>query len=228
MAKILIIDDDKPLATTLGDWLRLENHVVDLVHDGLEGVSRLEFYPYDLIILDINMPGMNGIQVCTKYRDSGGKSPILMLTGRNETEQKMEGLDSGADDYLTKPFEMRELSARVRALLRRPSEVVADVLTAGPLKLDVKAQKLSRDGQDIRLLPQQMQLLEFFMRNPGVIFSSDTILDRVWSSEADTSPDTVRVHITRIRQKIDEEGKESFIRTVHRVGYCFEPDRKAG
>ena len=228
MAKILIIDDDKPLATTLGDWLRLENHVVDLVHDGLEGVSRLEFYPYDLIILDINMPGMNGIQVCTKYRDSGGKSPILMLTGRNETEQKMEGLDSGADDYLTKPFEMRELSARVRALLRRPSEMVADVLTAGPLKLDVKAQKLSRDGQDIRLLPQQMQLLEFFMRNPGVIFSSDTILDRVWSSEADTSPDTVRVHITRIRQKIDEEGKESFIRTVHRVGYCFEPDRKAG
>src|SRR5690349_887640 len=120
MSKILIIDDDKPLASVLGDWLRVDNHVVDLVHDGLEGVSRLEFYPYDLIILDINMPGMNGIQVCTEYRANGGKAPILMLTGRNETEQKMEGLDSGADDYLTKPFEMRELSARVRALLRRP------------------------------------------------------------------------------------------------------------
>jgi len=227
MAKILIIDDDKPLAQILGDWLKVDKHVSDLVHDGLEGLSRLEFYPYDLIILDITMPGLNGIEVCTKFRAAGGTTPILMLTGRNETEQKMEGLDSGADDYLTKPFEMRELSARVRALLRRPKEMIADVIEAGPLKLDVKAQKLSRDGVEIRLLPQQMQLLEFFMRNPGVLFSSETILDRVWSSEADTSPDTVRVHITRIRQKIDEEGKESFIRTVHRVGYCFEPDRNA-
>ncbi|MBS1994186.1 MAG: response regulator transcription factor [Cyanobacteria bacterium SZAS LIN-2] len=227
MAKILFVDDDKHLAAVVSDWLTGENHVVDVVNDGLEAASRLQFYSYDLIILDLTMPGMDGMEVCKKYRAEGGKAPIIMLTGRNETEQKMEGLDSGADDYQTKPFEMRELGARVRALLRRPQELVSEVITAGPLKLDVKAQKVTRNNVEIRLLPQQMALLEFFMRHPGEIFSSETLLDRIWSSEADTSPDTVRVHITRIRQKIDEDGQQSFIRTMHRVGYCFEPNREA-
>lgn len=227
MSKILFVDDDKHLAAVACDWLIAEGHVVDVVNDGKEAASRLEFYPYDLIVLDLTLPGMDGVDVCRQYRSAGGHSPIIMLTGRTEVEQKMEGLDSGADDYLTKPFELRELSARVRALLRRPKEVLSEIIEAGPIKLDAKAQKVTRDGNEIRLLPQQMLLLEFFMRNPREVFSSETLLDRIWSSEAETSPDTVRVHITRIRQKLDEEGKQSFIRTVHRVGYCFEPDRNA-
>jgi len=227
MSKILFVDDDKQLAAVASDWLIAENHVVDVVNDGKEALSRLEFYPYDLVVLDLTLPGLDGVQVCRQYRAAGGHTPIIMLTGRTEVEQKMEGLDSGADDYLTKPFELRELSARVRALLRRPKEVLAEVLQAGPIKLDIKAQKLTRDGIEIRLLPQQMLLLEFFMRNPREVFSSEALLDRIWSSEAETSPDTVRVHITRIRQKLDEEGKPSFIRTLHRVGYSFDPDREA-
>lgn len=227
MSKILFVDDDKQLAAVASDWLTAEKYVVDVVNDGNEALSRLEFYPYDLVVLDLTLPGLDGVQVCRQHRAAGGSTPIIMLTGRTEVEQKMEGLDSGADDYLTKPFELRELSARVRALLRRPKSVVSEVLQAGPIKLDTKAQKLTRDGVEIRLLPQQMLLLEFFMRNPREVFSSEALLDRIWSSEAETSPDTVRVHITRIRQKLDEEGKPSFIRTLHRIGYSFDPDREA-
>lgn len=225
MAKILVIEDDEELAAVVQDWLTDENHVVDLLTKGADGIERLENYHYDLLILDINLPDMTGIEVCKKFRDSGGTTPILMLTGRTAISDKEQGLDAGADDYLTKPFHPRELSARVRALMRRVGggNEVATVLKARDLVLDPASHEVTRNGNKISLLPKEFSLLEFLMRHPEEVFSSETLLDRVWSSESDVSPDTVKVHINKLRSKIDVDGETSLIATVHRVGYKLQP-----
>ncbi|HEY9869618.1 MAG TPA: response regulator transcription factor [Candidatus Obscuribacterales bacterium] len=223
MAKILIVEDDKQLCGLLVDWLTGEGHTPDVVYKGTDGAERLRFYKYDLVILDWALPDLAGPDLCRQYRSRGGQTPILMLTGKREVEDKEIGLDAGADDYLTKPFHMKELSARLRALLRRAPAVSATVLTAGDLTLDPKSRKVLLNGQEVSLQPREFALLEFLMRHPNQPFSSEALLDRVWSSESDASPDTVRIHIMRLRNKIDVPGKESMIRTLHRVGYMLAP-----
>jgi DNA-binding response OmpR family regulator len=224
MAKILVVEDDRELSALIVDWLTGEKHVPEPVYEGTEGLERLKFYKYDAAILDWELPGLPGPEICRQYRDSGGHTPIIMLTGKKELEDKTTGLDSGADDYLTKPFQMPELSARLRALLRRSGrEVSRNVLSAGHIELDPVSRKVTSNGTEISLQPKEYSLLEFLLRHPNQPFSAEAILDRVWSSESDASPDTVRLQIMRIRNKIDVDGKESMIRTIHRVGYILVP-----
>jgi DNA-binding response OmpR family regulator len=165
------------------------------------------------------MPGKTGVEICKEYRANGGIGVVIMLTGKTNISDKEEGLDAGADDYLTKPFHPRELSARLRALLRRPRAMKAEVFQAGDIVLEPKSCRVTKGGKEILLLPKEFALLEFLMRNPNEVFSADALLNKVWSKESENSPDTVRVHITKIRSKIDSPDQESLIKTVHRVGY---------
>ena len=223
MSKILIVEDDRQLSQLVVDWLQGEGHTIDPIFKGPEGLERLKFYKYDVVILDWELPGLSGPEICQQYRSGGGATPILMLTGKKEIEEKETGLDAGADDYLTKPFHLKELSARLRALLRRPAAVNKTVLTAGGITLNPSSRQVFRGDEEINLQPKELALLEFLMRHPNQPFSSEAILDRVWSSESDAAPDTVRIQIMRLRHKIDTEGQESMIRTVHRVGYMLVP-----
>jgi len=224
MTKVLVVEDDQEIALSVKDWLTNDQYVVDVVHDGLEGLERLKHYHYELVVLDVKLPGMNGFDICSSYRKHGGKAYVIMLTGEATIPDKERGLDAGADDYLTKPFHPRELSARLRALMRRASRVAEATgeIKFGDLELDPQRKGVKKGGKEIRMLPKEFALLEFFMRNPGQVFSQEALLDRVWSSESEVAPDTVRVHIRRLRAKIDNADGSSFIRTVHREGYSFE------
>ena len=225
MAKILIVEDDKQLSELIVDWLTGEKHTPEPVYEGPEGLQRLKFYKYDVVILDWELPGLSGPEICNQFRQGGGQTPILMLTGKKEVTDKATGLDAGADDYLTKPFHMIELSARLRALLRRASvDVSRTILSAGHISLDPVSRKVTSHGNEITLQPKEYSLLEFLLRHPNQPFSAEAILDRVWSSESDASPDTVRLQIMRLRHKIDADGKESMVRTIHRVGYMLVPE----
>lgn len=222
MAKILIVEDEPDLSEPVRAYLTHEHHLVEVVGDGLEAMERLRFYKYDVIILDWVLPGMQGVDVCKNFRTNGGTTPILMLTSRKQTQDKIAGLDAGADDYITKPFDVQEISARVRALLRRPQVVNSNVLRARNLVLETSTFKVTRDETDIQLLPKEFALLEFFMRHPNQVFSAEALLDRVWSSESEASPETIRTYIKRLRQKIDTDSAPSIISTVHGVGYKLE------
>lgn len=223
MAKLLIVEDDTELCGMIEDWLSHEHYQVEVTHNGREAQERLTFYQYDLILLDLELPGMTGLEICKAFRAQGGKTPILMLTGRKSIDDKEAGLDSGADDYLTKPFHMKELSARVRAILRRSTGQTTNVLKAGPVELDPISFRVTRNGEDIHLQKKEFALLEFLMRNPNRVFSADALLERVWASESDATGEAIRTCMKRLRQKIDEPEKESIIRTVHGVGYKLVP-----
>ncbi len=225
MAKVLIVEDDKQLSALIVDWLNGEKYATEAVYKGTDGLERLQFYKYDVVILDWDLPGMAGVEVCQRFRDEGGTTPILMLTGKKEITEKAEGLDSGADDYLTKPFDVVELSARLRALLRRSGSVNKTVLTAGNLSLDPVSRKVTLNEKEVDLQPKEYSLLEFLMRHPNQPFNAEAIMDRVWTASSDAAPDTVRLHVMRLRNKIDEEGRESIIRTIHRVGYMLVPPK---
>lgn len=224
MAKILLIEDDVALATMISARLEAESHVVECAHDGKVGYDYMMLTKYDLIILDWNLPSMEGVDVLKEYRRNGGNSPVIFLTGRDDISEKEVGLDTGADDYLTKPFNTRELSARIRALLRRPEAVQAEIFTSGDLVLDVANHRLTKGGKDARLQPKDFSLLEFFMRNPDRPFSPDALLQRVWHADSDASIDGLRAAIKRVRKVIDSSAYEddSFIETIPRVGYRFK------
>jgi DNA-binding response OmpR family regulator len=222
MAKILVVEDDKALCNTVEKWLTFEHHLVEVVDNGAQALENLKFYKYDLVVLDINLPKMSGLEVCKEFRAGGGSTPVLMLTGKDTVEEKEQGLDSGADDYLTKPFHLKELSARVRALLRRPSNFAGDVLKAGSLSLEPNTFRVQRDGENIQLSQQEFALLEFLMRNANQVFSPEALLDRVWKSSSDVSPAAIRTHIKMLRKKLDKDGEQSYIRNIHGVGYRFE------
>jgi len=219
MAKIFLLEDEKALADIVMDWLTSQNHMVDWVNLVGEAKVRLKIYPYDLIILDVNLPDGNGMDVCRDYRGNGGLTPILMLTGRNKVQEKAAGLDSGADDYLTKPFHMDELAARVRALLRRPAVFVGNVLKFEDLELNTGTHRVTKGGTEIQLLPKEFALLEFLMRHSGQVFSADALIERLWPTDSDASPDAIRIYITRLRNKIDTKGSTSLISTMRGVGY---------
>ena len=219
MAKILIVEDDRDYAEMVSTWLQHEHHLVESVHSGLDAQATLAINQYDLIVLDWDLPGASGAQVCKEFRDHGGKTPIILLTGRRSVEDKEQGLDIGADDYVTKPVHVKELSARIRALLRRASDKQSNVLRVGDIELDPKTFSVTRAGSELKLSKQEFALLEFFMRHPNHVFSPDALLERVWLSESDASPTAIRACMTRLRQKIDRPGEDSVIRTVHGVGY---------
>lgn len=223
MAKILLVDDDRQLTGMVHDWLKSQNHSVDVAHDGGEAADRLKWYQYDLAILDWELPVAQGIDVCRQYRLSGGKMPILMLTGKREVGNRIDGLDAGADDYLVKPFDLSELAARVRALMRRPATVITNVLTVRNITFELDGMRVLVDGKEVNLPPKELALLEFLMKHPGQLFSSEALIDRVWPTDSDASPEAVRTYINRLRKKLDTDGQPSLFKTVHGLGYKIEP-----
>ncbi|MGH9549545.1 MAG: response regulator transcription factor, partial [Terriglobales bacterium] len=216
MPKILLAEDDTELAEMLARSLRFEHYNVEIVANGEDALSHLDQCDYEIAILDWTMPGMSGLDVCKKHRARGGKTPILMLTGKGELDDKTMGLDSGADDYLTKPFHLKELIARLRALLRRGANIVDDkVLTFEKLQLDIDNHKLTYDGHYIKLIPKEFRILEVLMKQPGRVFSAEELLRKVWLANEDASNEAVRTHIKNLRAKLAKNEGSPAIETVH-------------
>ncbi len=224
MAKILIVEDEIELAEKIQEFLIHQEYIVDIVHTGADAIQILNGFSYDLIILDWELGDTSGLAVCEHYRDKGGLSPIIFLTGRDSVENKEQGLNSGADDYLTKPFHPRELSARIKACLRRPRTLQLETLVAGELCLDRNQRKLSKAGEAIHLRPKEYALMEFLMSHPNQYFSSKDLLDSLWKSDAEASEDTIRTSIKTLRRKISAEHEECPIKTSHGFGYKLEVD----
>lgn len=222
MAKILLVEDDEGIANTIREWLGNDRHGVEWVNNGREGLNRLKFYEFELAILDWQLPDITGPEICREYRNNGGKAPVLILTSRKGSDDKVTGLDSGADDYLVKPVDLKELSARVRALLRRPSALTPSNLKSGPLELDPSTGKVMKRGMEVPLLPKEFALLHFLMRHPNQVFSPDRLISLVWPSTTEVSRDTIKVHIKRLRDKLDDSDRPSFIRSIHGMGYVLE------
>lgn len=225
MPKILVIEDDSGLNRMIREWLVFERNDVDYAENGREGLEKLQCFEYDCVILDWELPEMNGIEVLQKFRSQGKPTPVLMLTGKSTIGDKEQGFDSGADDYLVKPFHMKELSARLRALMRRTQINVSQVVEAKGIRLDSGSFRVKRGEEDIQLLPKEFALLEFLMRHADQVFSAETLLNRVWSADSDATIDAITTCIKRIRKKLDKEGLPSVIKTVHGVGYKFDPTK---
>jgi len=222
MAKVLVVEDNRELASMINDWLVFEHYQVEFAYTGADGMEKLQHYVYDAIILDWDLPQKTGIEICRDFRATGKMTPILMLTGKSEIDDKEMGLDAGADDYLTKPFHMRELGARLRAVIRRAAGAPSNILKARDIELNPTTFEVTRGGAPIDLLKREFALLEFFMRNPNRVFSAEAILDRVWKSESDATAEALRTTLGRLRKKIDVSSGESLIKTVHGVGYKLQ------
>lgn len=219
--KILIIEDDHLIAQSLKKGLTQEHFAVDIAHDGIEGYDLAVAEAYDVIILDRMLPGKDGVALCRELRASKKTTPVLMLTAKSQTNDKIAGLNAGADDYLAKPFAFEELLARVRALLRRPQTVVSDVLTIRDLTLDSATYTVQRAGTAIAVSHREFALLEYLMRQHGRTVSKETIMTHVWEYDAEILPNTIEVYIKNLRQKIDSPFPDAppLIQTVRGFGY---------
>ncbi|MGW1812326.1 response regulator transcription factor [Streptomyces sp. NPDC002125] len=216
--RLLIVEDEKRLATSLARGLTAEGFAVDVVHDGLEGLHLAGQGVHDLVVLDIMLPGMNGYRICAALRAAGHETPILMLTAKDGEYDEAEGLDTGADDYLTKPFSYVVLVARIRALLRRRGGSASPVLSAGTLRMDTAARRVHRGEDEITLTAKEFAVLEQLVRRAGEVVSKADILEHVWDFAYDGDPNIVEVYISTLRRKL---GAAS-IRTVRGAGYRLE------
>lgn len=223
-AKILIVEDETGLATTLKDRLQKEGHTVSVARDGNSGMDLATREPFDLLILDLMLPGQNGLTICQKLRQLGSNEPILMLTARRQTKDKVVGLRTGADDYLTKPFKMVELLARVDALLRRAGGKATGPVRYqfGDLQIDIRSTELTREGQPVALSAKEFHLLRYFVEHRGATLSRDELLREVWGYGGQPTTRTVDVHVAWLRQKIEKDPKNpQYILTMVGLGYKF-------
>jgi len=221
--RILVVEDEHKIARAVGRALEQESYAVDIAYDGDEGYAMATTEPYDLAIIDRMIPGeYDGIAIVQAMRDAKIHTPVLLLTALGSTSDKTKGLDSGADDYLVKPFALEELLARVRALLRRPAEQKGTVLKADDLELDTTTFRVTRAGKDISLTSKEFALLEYLLRNQGRPSSKETIVAHVWDYDADILLNTVEVYIKYLRAKVDEPFKKPLIKTVRGFGYKIE------
>lgn len=220
--KLLIIEDERDLNLSLTKLLKTQSYSVDSAFDGEEGMDFIAVSDYDVIILDVMMPKMDGFTFIQELRQSGSKVPVLMLTAKDTVEDKITGLDLGADDYLVKPFEFGELLARLRAMLRRDNrEVLTSNIQLGPVTIDFAGRRVSQNGQAIELTAKEYEVLEFLARNPGVVMSRDKIREHVWDYDYEGDSNIIDVLIKNIRRKLDESSKESLIQTKRGLGYVI-------
>jgi DNA-binding response OmpR family regulator len=217
--RILLVEDNRQLNNSLRLSLIDDGYAVDVAFDGVEGEELAEITPYDIIILDIMLPKKNGLDVCRSLRNQRVNTPILMLTARDALEDRVAGLDSGADDYLVKPFALEELRARMRALLRRESSNRSGTLEVDNLTLDPATHFVKRDGTQVELTSKEYALLEYMMRNPNRLITREMAESHVWSYDYDGASNVVDVYIRRLRRKIDDPYKRKLIETVRGAGY---------
>lgn len=223
--RLLVVEDNIDLGQSLKQGLELSHYAVDLVSDGENALSMGLTYSYDLIILDILLPGLSGLEVCQLLRQNKRTTPIILLTALDAVEQRVTGLDLGADDYLVKPFAFSELEARLRALLRRGSEVKGRELRCADLTLDTRTREVRRGTRVIALTSKQYGLLEYFLRHPYQVLTRAMMVDHVWDAEASHESNVIDVYVGILRRKLCEDGEPDLIRTVRGVGYQMkEPD----
>ncbi len=220
--RLLLAEDEKELSNALVTILKHNNYSVDAVYDGLEALDYLKAENYDGAILDIMMPKMDGLTVLKKLRESGSDLPVLMLTAKSEIDDKVAGLDSGADDYLTKPFATKELLARIRSMTRRQSELTDNVLRYGNLKLDRSAFELSADLGKFRLANKEFQMMEMLMMNPKVLISTDRFMEKIWGYDSEAEINVVWVYISYLRKKLSAIGSNAVIKASRGAGYSLE------
>ncbi len=226
MAHVLVVDDEPAVRRALERALRLENHDVELAADGEEALDALATKPADVVILDVMMPRLDGLEVCRRMRQAGDRTPILMLTARDAIDDRVTGLDVGADDYLVKPFALRELQARLRALLRRSGEDAADaeVLRYADLVLDPIAHEVRRGDRLIELSKTEFLLLELFMRHPRQVLTRSTIFENVWGYDFGPTSNALGVYMGYLRRKTEEGGEPRLLHTVRGIGYVLRDD----
>lgn len=226
---ILVVEDEKRLSFLLRRVLLEERHTVDLAHDGIKGLDLALSGTYDTIILDVMLPGLDGMEICRQMREEQVMSPVLMLTARGSIEDRVTGLNVGADDYLTKPFAMEELLARVNALLRRrdkPFDDNSQRLTVGDLTLDLVRHEARRSNRPIELTAKEYALLEYLMRHPGQVLTRTQIVDAVWRYDLEALSNVVDIYIHYLRDKVDQGFPSPLIKTVRGVGYKIEASKK--
>ena len=222
LPRILLVEDESALADMVADALNREHFETELCEDGERGFALLRSGQFDLAILDWNLPGMTGVEICERARKEGATIPILMLTNRSTSADKEQGLDTGADDYLTKPFDIRELVVRIKTLLRRPKTFNSKLLRCGNISIDLEKAQVFKSEQLIEVMPAEYALLEFLMRNQGKPFSAEELLTHVWKADSEVTISAVTTCIKRLRDKIDSKERNSILKNVHGIGYLVE------
>jgi DNA-binding response OmpR family regulator len=220
--RVLVVEDEKKTASFVRKALQAEGHAVDLLHDGSEALAAVGSTPFDVVVLDVMLPGRDGLSVVRQMRERKIAMPVLLLTARGEVSEKVEGLNAGADDYLAKPFALEELLARVRALGRRSTETKAVTLRVGDLSLDTVTRQVIRGDKPIDLAPREYLLLEYLMRSAGRICGRMAIVEKVWDYDFDPGTNLVDVYIMRLREKIDDGFEPKLLQTVRGVGYVLK------
>lgn len=221
--KILVVEDEHKIANAIRDGLEQESYAVDVAFDGEEGLNCAQYDEYDLIVLDVMLPGIDGFTICQRLREQKNHTPILMLTAKDHPRDVVTGLDAGADDYLVKPFSFEVLLARIRALLRRPHDSLGDVLASHDLTLNTVSKEVTRGNTPIKLSAKEYALLEYLLRNKGKVLSKQNIIHHVWDFDADVLPNNVEVFITYLRGKIDRPfAGPNLITTIRGFGYKIE------
>lgn len=224
--KLLVVDDEVRIASAIKQGLEQEGYAVDVAHDGEEGLNAALADEYDLILLDVMMPILDGFEVVRRLREAKKSTPVLMLTAKDQTRDIVTGLDYGADDYLPKPFSFDELAARVRALLRRPEHVLSTQLTVADVVLDTAAHRVTRDGKEVALSGKEFSILEYLLRNKNQIMSKNAIMSHVWDFDADILPNNVEVFINYVRTKLEKPfpAGRPIIQTVRGFGYVIKDE----
>jgi DNA-binding response OmpR family regulator len=217
--RVLIVEDDELLAASLSRGLTAEGYAVEVAGDGIDGLHRAREFDYDAMILDVLLPGLNGVRLCAQLRADGRYLPVLMLTARDGDTDHIAGLDAGADDYLAKPFKYPVLLARLRALLRRGSARLPPVLAHGPLSLDPARHRCGKDGVELDLTPREFEVLRYLLVHQEETVTKQELLDHVWGDNDAADHNVVQVYVSSLRRKIDTEGQPSLIETVRGVGY---------
>lgn len=220
--KILLVEDEVKLAHAIKRALELQGYAVDAVNNGREGLDLAIGEEFNLIILDVMLPEIDGIEICKKVREAGIHTPIMMLTAKGQITDKVTGLDVGADDYVVKPFSFEELFARVRALARRPKQLHDEVLGVGDLTLDPRTFTVIRGEKQLSLSAKEFSLLEYLLRNKNTVLTKEQIISQVWHYDSDVLPSTIEVHVKHLRDKIDREGTASVIHTIRGRGYTIK------
>lgn len=222
--RILIVEDSEKLAALLKKGLESEGYAADIIYDGKSALDRifLNYQDYDMVILDLMLPEIGGIEICKKTREHKISIPVLMLTAKDTTDDKVIGLNSGADDYLIKPFSFEELLARIKALLRRPKQQISDKLDVKDLVIDLSNKKVTRSGNEISLTLKEFRLLEYFMRNKGKVLTREDIMASLWDFDFNSFSNIVDVHLKNLRKKIDSGYENKLFKTIYGIGYKIE------